>query len=184
MTISQLPGVFQAYRIPGIKSEDLYALNMMSSILSEGQSSRMYKSLVDEQQLAVQVVNFPMALEDAGLTISLGIANMGVDPIKMEEAMDEELNRIKNELISDIEFEKLRNQIESNIVSSYRRVEGIAEALSDAYFYHKDTDRINKELDAYMQVTKEDIKRVANKYMSKDNRVVLYYLPKSSQPKS
>ena len=98
--------------------------------------------------------------------------------------MDVELEKLKSELITEREFEKLRNQVESNIVSSYRTVQGIAEALSDAYFYHGNTNWINTELDEYLKVTREDIQRVARKYMTKENRVVLYYLPKSSQPKS
>ena len=75
----QLPAVIQAYRIPAQGTKDYYAVDMVSKILSSGESSRLYKSLVDEQQKALFVGNFPLALEDPGVSLSFGITNMGVD---------------------------------------------------------------------------------------------------------
>jgi predicted Zn-dependent peptidase len=95
--------------------------------------------------------------------------------------MDEEINKVKNELISDREFEKLRNQIESRFVQSNSTVRGIAESLANYYVYFGDANLINTELERYMDVTKEDIKRVANEYLNPNQRVVLYYLPKSQE---
>jgi predicted Zn-dependent peptidase len=88
---------------------------------------------------------------------------------------------VKNELISEQEFQKLRNQIENDFISSNSRIAGIAESLANYHMYYGDTDLINTEIERYMNVTREDIQRVANKYFTKENRVVLYYLPKSAQ---
>ena len=94
-----------------------------------------------------------------------------------------EIERVKKEDISDREFQKLQNQIENDFVSSNSTVRGIAESLADYHVYYGDANLINSEIDRYMLVTKEDIKRVAKKYLNPDNRVTLYYLPKSAQQK-
>lgn len=177
----QLPAVIQSYRIPAQGTEDYYAINMLTTLLSGGQSSRIYKALVDEKQLALQAASIPLALEGEGQFITFGLANAGVDPKDVEEAMDEEINKVKNELISDREFEKLRNQIESRFIQSNSTVRGIAESLANYHVYFGDANLINTELERYMDVTKEDIKRVANEYLNPNRRVVLYYLPKSQE---
>ncbi len=177
----QLPAVVMTYRIPAQGTEDFYAMKMLNQLLSGGESSRLNKSLVDEKQLAVFVGSFPLELEDPGVVIAFAIVNMGVDPMEAEKAMDAEIERAQNELISDKEFQKLRNMIESDFISGNTKMVGIAENLANYKMYYGDTDLINTELSRYMAVTKEDIQRVAKKYFTKDNRVVLYYLPK---PKS
>ena len=177
----QLPAVIQSYRIPAQGTDDYYAINMLTTLLSGGQSSRMYKSIVDEKQLALQAASIPLALEGEGQFITFGLANVGIDPVEVEKAMDEEVEKAKNELISDKEFEKLRNQIESGFVQQNSTVVGIAESLANYHVYFGDANLINNEIDRYMKVTKEDIKRVANEYLNKDKRVVLYYLPKSQE---
>ena len=155
---------------------------MLSTLLAEGESSRLYKSLVDEQQKAVFIGSFPFSLEDPGVSIAFGIANMGVSPDDMEKAMDTEFERVQKELISEREFQKLRNQTESNFITSNSTIQGIAESLADYHMYFGDANLINTELERYLKVTREDIRRVAQKYLSRDNRVVLYYLPRVGEP--
>lgn len=173
----QLPLVSYSYRIPSMKHEDQYALEMMSQVLSSGSSSRMNKELVDNKEKALQVFSFNYALEDYGLFITAAIAGMGVEAKELDELMDIEVEKIKNELISESEFEKIRNQMENQIVNQNSGVQGIAMNLSNSYQFFHNTNRVNTELEGYMKVTREDIKRVANQYLTKENRVVLYYLP-------
>ncbi len=177
----QLPAVIHSYRIPAQGTEDYYAINMLTTLLSGGQSSRMYKELVDNKQLALQAASIPLSLEAEGQFIVFGLPNVGIEPAVLEEAIQEEINKAKNELISDSEFEKLRNQIESRFVQQNSTVAGIAETLADYHVYFGDANLINTELERYMRVTKEDIKRVANDYLDENQRVVLYYLPKSQE---
>jgi zinc protease len=179
----QLPAVFQGYHIPAQGTPDAYALNMLSTLLSGGQSSRMYKSLVDEQRKAMQVVAFPFAMEDAGLYITLGLTNMGVDVADLENAMDAEIKKVQDNLISEVEFQKIRNQMESQFIQRNSTMFGVAEQLANYHVYFKDANLINNELERYMKVTREDLQRVAKKYLVKENRVVLQYLPKSAQTK-
>ncbi len=178
----QLPAVFVGYRMPGEDDPDAYALEMLTRVLSDGGSSRLNQRLVETDKSAVQVFAFPYALEDAGIFITLALANMGNDPGDLATAMDEEVAKMKNELITDEEYQKIQNQVENDFVSSNGSMVGIAESLANYHVYYGDANLINTEIDRYRKVTKEDIMNVAKKYLNKNSRVVLYYLPKSQQP--
>ncbi|MCB0409436.1 MAG: insulinase family protein [Flavobacteriales bacterium] len=177
----QLPGVMMGYHTPAQGSADSYAVSMLAQILSQGKSSRMQKSIVDEQQKALFVGAFPFPTEDPGMALMFGITNMGVSIDELEASIDKEVEKVQTELISEEEFQKLKNQIENDMISQNSKVEGIAESLANYFVYYGDANLINTEIDRYMKVTREDIKRVANEYFRKDNRVVLHYLPKSEQ---
>jgi len=177
----QLPAIIQAYRIPAQGTEEFYAVDMLSTLLSRGGSSRLQKAIVEDQQKAIQVGSFPLALEDYSVSLAFAFCNMGIDPSEVEKSIDAEVERVKNELISDEEFQKLRNQIENDFVSSNSRVAGIAESLANYHMYFGDANLINTEIDRYLAVTKEDIRDAAKKYLKSDKRVVLYYLPKQGE---
>lgn len=175
----QLPAVIQAYRIPAQGTEDFYAVSMFAQLLSQGQSSRLYKKLVDEEQKALFAGNFPLSMEDPGIALAFAITSMGSDPKEVESLMDAEIMRAQTELISEDEFQKLRNQVENDFISGNANVRGIAESLANYHTYFGDANLINTEIDRYLAVTKEDIRNVARKYFTPDNRVVLYYVPKA-----
>ncbi len=177
----QLPAVIQSYHVPAQGKEDYYAVSMLAQLLSQGESSRLSKAVKDDQQKALFVGAFQLDLEDPAVTIAFGIANVGVSPEDLEAAMDAEYEKVKEELITEKEFQKLRNQIENDFISRNSRVAGIAESLANYHLYFGDANLINTEIERYMKVTREDIQRVAKKYFTKENRVVLYYLPKSAQ---
>ena len=174
----QLPAVMMGYHTPAQGTPDAYAVDMAAQVLSQGNSSRMQKSIVDEQEKALFVGAFPFPSEDPGMALMFGIPNMGVEIMDLEGAIDAEVEKIQNELISENEFQKLKNQIENDMISQNSKIEGIAESLANYFIYYGDANLINTEIDRYMKVTREDIQRVAKKYFRKDNRVVLHYLPK------
>lgn len=174
----QLPAVVMGYHMPGQGTSDYYAMSMLSQLLSQGESSRFQKSIKDEQQKALFVGAFALPTEDPGLALMFGITNMGVEPMDLETSMNAEVKKVKEELISDEEFKKLRNQIENDFISGNGSVAGLAENLANYHVYYGDANLINNEIDRFMKVTKEDIKNAANKYLNDENRVVLYYLPK------
>ena len=174
----QLPGVFQAYRAPKQGGEEYYAFNVLSTILSGGESSRMNKTLVDKKQQAVAAQAAPFFNEDEGLFITLAIANMGVKIEALELSMDSIVNDLKTDLVGEREFQKVKNQITTQIVTSNGTMAGIAESLANNEVYFGDANLINTELDKYNKVTRQDVLNVAKKYLNKDNRVVLYYVPK------
>ncbi|PKP49532.1 MAG: peptidase M16 [Bacteroidetes bacterium HGW-Bacteroidetes-12] len=174
----QLPAVMMGYHTPAQGTPDAYAVEMLAQVLSQGNSSRLQKSIVDEQQKALFVGAFPFPTEDPGLSLMFGIVNMGVSIADLEAAIDAEVEKVQKELISEDEFLKMKNQIESNMISQNAKIEGIAENLANYFVYYGDANLVNTEIDRYMKVTREDLKRVANEYFRKDNRVVLHYLPK------
>ena len=177
----QLPAIFEGYHIPAMGTPDFYAVDMLNQLLAYGQSSRLYKSLVDEQQLALQVAAIPLPFEGPGLSIIVAVPNIGVDPGKLEQAIDTQLQSVKDSLISEWEFEKLRNQIDNNFVNSNATIASRASNLATDYTFFHNTGLINTEIDKYMAVTREDLQRVAKEYFRVGNRVVLFYLPKSKE---
>jgi len=176
-----LPALIAGYRMPTRDDEDYYAIQLFNQLLSGGQSSRLNKALVDEQQLAVQVASVPVSSQDPGLALVFAIAKPGTEDLQpIEAAVEEQIARLQDELITDRELEKLRNQIEVQAISGYGSVAGIAESLADNEMFLGDANLINTELDRFMAVTKEDIRRVAQEYYTDDNRVLLYWLPEPS----
>lgn len=179
----QLPAVVHAYHMPAQGTDDSYALDMLSTLLSGGESSRLYKALVDEQKKAYVIQSFPFSSEDPGLYLVFGLANMGVPVEDLEKAMDAEIEKVMKELISEKEFQKVKNQVESQFVQQNSSMIGIAEQLANYHVYFKDSNLINTEINRYNKITREDLQRVAKKYLTKENRVSLFYLPKSAQSK-
>jgi hypothetical protein len=175
----QIPAVMTAYRTPGMTDKESIALELASSVLSGGQSSRMYKKMVDDKKNALQVGCFNYALEDYGayITYALPNGNFALDTLLND--MDVEIVKLQNELISESDFTKIRNQYENAYIGKNAKMLGVAENLADGYTFHnKNTNYINIELDEVRKVTREDIQTVAKKYLNKNQRVVVYYLPK------
>lgn len=174
----QIPAIFQAYNLPPKNHPDSYALEMLSTYLTGGNSSLMTKELVDKQQKALGIQAIPLDLEDGGIFIMYAFTNMGVDPGELETEMDRLLNKVRDEGISQNDFQKLQNIIENDLVSKNSSMEGIAQNLAEAKVFYGGTNYVNEELDYFRKVKREDLQRVANDYINLDGRVVLYYLPK------
>ena len=177
----QVPLLVQAYRTPAMGTDDYYAIEMLNTLLADGESSRLYNTLVDEKEIAMQVNSFNMPYQDPGVNIIMTFPNSGNSLEELEEAQIDVLESVRNDLISKTEFTKLQNQIETDIVSSNQKIAQRANKLARYYTYFGNTDLINSELDRYRSVTREDIQKVAQEYFTKDNRVVLYYLPESQK---
>jgi zinc protease len=177
----QLPAVIQAYHSPKQGSDEYYAFNVLQTILSGGNSSRLNKAIVDQKQLAVQAGAFNYALEDAGLFITFGIANMNVKPEDLEKEIQVVIDGVKENPVGEKEFVKVKNQITTDFVNKNSSMAGIAETLANYQVYFGDANLINTEIERYNKVTREDVLRVAKKYLNKDNRVTLYYVAKGSK---
>jgi len=172
----QLPMIVQAYHIPAQGTTEFYAVDMLNQLLAQGASSRLNRSLVEEKQVALFSGAFTYNVEDPGLTLAYSLANMGVEPKQVEDAMNTEFERVKKEEITEEEFQKLRNQIESNFIQSNSTVAGIAESLANYHMYYGEANLINTEIQRYLAVTKQDILKAAQKFYIPENRVVIYFL--------
>ena len=178
----QIPAIFLAYRTPGRNSRDARVLDVISTYLSQGKSSKLYKKLVDDQKMSLEVTAFNMNNEDYSTYVILSLP-LGETKLKnLITEIDEELTKIQKELISEKDYQKLQNQFESEFVNSNSTMEGIANSLAEYYvFYNGDTNLINKELDIYKSITKEEIRNVAQKYLNPNQRLELHYLPKAQK---
>ncbi|HRP89070.1 MAG TPA: pitrilysin family protein [Edaphocola sp.] len=178
------PAVIVGYHIPKIGSDDAYAMEILNKILSGGASSRLQVELVDKQQksLGVGAFNFPLE-DDPGLSMLFGIANKGVDAKDLLKAMDAEVEKVRTQPISKAEFEKVQTQVETSFAEQNAKIAGVAENLATSYTYFKNTNLVNTELKKYQNVTLADVERVAKKYLDPNNRLVVYYLPKSEENK-
>jgi len=178
-TKAQLPAVFIGFRGPKKGSDDIYAMEMLTDILSNGESSRMYRRLVDQDQIAVAAQSFAFDLQYGGALIALGVAAPGKGIADVEKTIYDEINKIVREGVTDQEFEKARNIIEAKFVQGKKGTLEKAIALAQYHTYHGSASVINNEIDRYMKVTKADIQRVAQSYLNNEKRVVLTYMPKA-----
>jgi len=175
----QIPAVMTAYRTPGMTSKESVALQLAADVLSTGSSSRMYKKMVDDKKNSLSVGCFNYALEDYGAYITYALPSGPYPLDSLLKDMDEEIAKLQNELISEKEFTKIRNQYENNYIGKNAKMIGVAENLADGYtFQNKNTNYVNEELEEVRKITRNDIQSVAKKYLNKNQRVVLYYLPK------
>jgi predicted Zn-dependent peptidase len=174
----QIPAVIAAYRTPSFKDRDAYVLDMISSYLSGGKSSVLYKKMVDEQKqaLAVQAVN--ISQEDYGIYALFGLPLGDVSLDTLITEMDEEIAKMQTELISERDYQKLQNQFENQFVNSNSSIEGIANSLARYYMLYDNVNLINTEIDIYRSITREEIRDVAKKYLNPNQRLILEYLPK------
>lgn len=173
----QIPAKIFVYRTPGMGDRDTYVLDMISSILTDGKSSRMYKRLVDDEKIALQVLAFGNTLEDYGTYVMGGLAMGDADLSELATSIDDEIEKLKSELISEREYEKLQNKFENRYVSSNASIQGIASSLATYHVLYDDVDLVNKEIEIYRSITREEIKEVANKYLNASSRLDLDYVP-------
>lgn len=174
----QIPALITAYRTPGFKERESYILDMISSYLSGGKSSVLYKKMVDEKKMALQAQAINVGQMDYSIfaILALPLGEIPLDSLLAE--MDEEIVKLQNELISERDYQKLKNQFENQYVNSNSSVQGIASNLATNYLLKGDVNLINNEIDIYRSVTREEIREVAKKYLNANQRLELHYLPK------
>lgn len=173
----QMPAYLFAYRTPSNKEKDGYVLEMLSSYLSSGKSSVLYKKLIDKEKkaLAVQAIN--LGMEDASIFafFAIPMGNTTKDVLKSD--IDAEVKKVQTELISEEDYQKLQNQFENQFVNSNSSVQGIAASLATNHVLMGDTNLINKEIEIYRSITREDLRNAAKKYLNTNQRVIINYVP-------
>ena len=173
-----LPAFVEGFHMPADGTPDAYPLRLASKILSDGESSRIYTRLVYDKQIAVQAESSGNFTEDPNLFFVFAVMNGGHSPAEGETQVEAELTRLKTELVSDADLAKAKNQILRDFILSRQTAQTRAEELGYAAVVLKDPELVNTELQRFLNVTPEDIQRVARKYFVQDNKTLVEVYPK------
>jgi len=173
-----LPAVAIAFQSAPLYSKDDYAMDILSDCLASGRSSRLYKSLVYEKQLAKNVSAYNIALEKSGVFLINCIAQSGVSPERLEAEIWEELQKATTEGVTEEELSKAKNRNEMHRANSLQQLAKRNDNLQQAYTYTGETESANKDLDRLLSVKRGDISSLST-YFKPDASVVLYTVPKA-----
>src|SRR5580765_5762218 len=178
---AELPLLMIAYHVPQTNNPDFYAMNILRTVLVQGESSRMYKRLVDQDQIALEVNLTQQPAFDPTLAIFAAQPKQGVDPVKCEAAIFDELEQIKNTPISDQELEKAKNIRLVEFYHQMRTINGRANTIGTYEVFFGDYNKVFAAAKNYAAVSKEDVQRVAQKYFSANNRTVGTLVPDNAR---
>jgi len=180
--LARLPRIDMAYKVPPSSSPDMDPLSVLGTILSGGRSSRFYEAIVRQKQLSNGIGAGTNDSRGPGLFQITGTALPGKTLKDLEEAIDQELERIKTAPIADWEMEKARTGARRSLVAGLGSSLNRAVQISEEALFFNDPDRINTRADRIARVTAADVQRVANQYLVKTNRNVVLTLPKATAP--
>lgn len=175
------PNILMAYHVPETKHEDYYALDLLSSLLTSGNSSRLTKSLVMDSTIATNVSSFTDQSFDPSLFIIYAIAGNNVTAPDLEKAIDNQIDMVIKNGVKDEELQKVKNQKLMEFYHTLETINGKANSLGSYDVFFGDYKKMFEAPDLYKKVTVEDIKRVAAKYFTDRNRTVGYLLPEKSK---
>jgi len=177
--LQQVDIAFKA--LPG-NTADFYALQVLSAALQGGQSSRFYQTLVKEKQLVTNIFGFIDEKRGTGAFYISATVRQGVRPADVEAAIYDEIERVKKDGVADWEIQKAKNTTRRNFINSMQSSLSRAINISVWTVYYNDPNLINTRLDKVSAVTKADVLRVANKYLTPANRTVVITTPKKAAP--
>ena len=177
-----LPAVAITYLAPPVSSPDADALRVAESILSNGESSRLYQSLVYTQQVAAEAFGQANLREDKGLFVLGAILASGKQPAEGEKALLAELKKMQDAPVSKAELDKAINQLVANAVRERETNSGKAFAIGNAAVLVGDPKRVNTDIERLQAVTAADVQRVMKKYFTDTNRVVITYQAEAQKP--
>jgi predicted Zn-dependent peptidase len=176
----QFPGIFIAYRIPKEDSEERFAFELLSEILSTGDSSRLYKSLVYEKQMVSETGCWADCKEHAGAFYLYAISLPGIEISAVENEIENIINETAHGTVSEDELQKAKNRIETK--SHFRRQYILTKADMLAHYetFYNNPGLINSIIDKYSAVSASQILKFSEKYLKPENRVTLIYLPEKN----
>jgi zinc protease len=177
----QLPILMLGYHVPQAASPDYYALRVFETILFAGQSSRMYQRIVDKDQLGLFIDSDLSFSFDPTLFAIVTQPKAGIKPETVERAIYEELDRVKSQPVTDQELEKAKNILLANFYRQMKTINGKANTIGSYEVFFGDYRKLFTAADEYQKVTKEDVKRVAQKYFGDKNRTVATLVPEKQE---
>ena len=170
------------YLAPSIRSDDTPALELAAEILAGGESSRLYQSLVYEQQIAQQASFDADLNEDLGLLTVRMVLASGKSPAEAEKALGEQLSGILKDGVTPEELEKAKSRFLTGKLIERETNNGKASSLGQAAVVYGDPNRVNTDLARLQAVTAEQVKEVMNRYLATTKKVVIEYLPEAMKP--
>jgi zinc protease len=173
-----LPAVVVAHHITFDGNPDSYPLHIASKVLSDGQSSRIYRKLVYEKGIALAAFGGGNIIEDPNLFFAVAIVQPGHTPEEAASALIAELDRLRTEPISASELQQAKNQFARDYILGRETDQNKAEVLGHAAVIHNDLKTADAEFDIFQSLTVADVQRVAKTYFTPENRTVLTILPK------
>jgi len=176
---AQLPVFIAGYHTPEMLHEDTYALDILARVFSGGESSRAYRRLVYDEQMCLYAGGQFEAREDPALFYVFAFMNPGRTTEEAEAALYEELDKLKNEPLTDRELQKAKNQIEAELIRQMESIDQKAQALGNYQTLTGDYTNMFGELDKYMAVTADDVMRAAKQYFDPKNRTVVTLVPEA-----
>jgi zinc protease len=177
---AQLPILQMGYHVPATSHADYYALQTLETVLFSGQSSRMYRRLVDRDQLALSVSGgSDFAFDPTLFKISVQ-PKAGVDPAAVEKAIYEELDKVKAQAVTDEELEKAKNILLSGFYSTIKTISDRSNAIGTYEVFFGDYRKLFTAADDFAKVTKADVQRVATQYFDAGNRTVATLVPEAA----
>jgi len=179
--LARAPRVDLAYKaVPG-NTADFYALQVLDAVLQTGQSSRLYQKLVKEKEMVTNVTGRMDEKRGIGAFYSNATLRPGVKTEDVEAAIYAEIERLKKEPIADWELQKAKNSTRRSLINGLQSSLLRAITIGQYAVYYNDPSLINTRLDKVAAVTKEDVQRVANKYLLDTNRTVVITMPQAKQ---
>jgi zinc protease len=172
-----LPAVVVAYHITNDGNPDSYPLHIAAKLLSDGQTSRIYQKLVYDKQLAVAAFGSANLIEDPNLFYAVAIVQPGKSPQEVTEVLIAELDRLRNEPISEHELQRTKNQFARDYILGRESNQQKAQTLAHALVIHNDIKTADGEFDIFQNITTADVQRVARTYFTPENRMVLTLMP-------
>jgi zinc protease len=172
-----LPAVVVAHHITYDGHPDSYPLHIASKVLSDGQSSRIYQKLVYEKRFAVAAFGGANLIEDPNLFFAVAIVQPGHTPEETVNALIAELDRLKAEPISEHELQRTKNQFARDYILGRESNQQKAAQLAHAVVIHRDITKADGEFDIFQNITAADVQRVARKYFTPENRLVVTLMP-------
>ena len=179
--LATLPAVVTLYRTPGHDDPDSHALQLLDIILGTGESSRLNKKLVRETKSALQIQTLAQSQRWGTPFAAVAIANQGVDAKVIAEQLAAEIARVQTEGVTEDELQKAKNSFRANDIFGRQTTMSIAERVQHFVHFHPSLEEMETDLDAYMAVTREDIQRVARKYLTAANSLTLLVVPEAAK---
>ena len=180
---AQLPVLMVGYHVPQTSNSDYYALQVLRTILFSGQSSRMYQRVVDKDQFAITIDSLMEYAFDPTILTVVAQPKAGIQPEAVEKAIYDEFDKMKAQPATDQEMEKAKNILLATFYRNMKTISGRADALGSYEVFFGDYKKLFTAVDDYNKVTKEDVRRVAQKYFTDRNRTVATLVPEAEAVK-